>query len=377
MEKIKHVKRAWREPLRVLVLPVGRDGCSFYRVLQPYRRLAQRDDVDVIEAKNGELDSDAFMDNIARADVIIAKDMHKEILLDLIYPNFETKDKKIVLDFDDDLFDITPYDHIYRWHGTQEVNHRDGNGKILPLWKDGENDFDIERNKKRLETTKKLMRKVDLITTTTEKLRSRFLEYNDNVEVVPNALNFNLWKKYPLKKKGLRIGWTGGSTHYADWIEMKDAITNIMKKYPDATLVLAGATWGGIYKDIPRERVEIYPWVDIDAHPFRTALFNLDIAIIPLGDNSFNSYKSCLKWYEFARLGVPCLTSHVSPYKEEMLHKKNCWMYDTPEDMESMFDVLANNKKERNDIAKEANKWVTEHRDLETINEDLHKLLTK
>ena len=41
----------------------------------------------------------------------------------------------------------------------------------------------------------------DLITTTTEVLARKFRELNPRVEVLPNCLDLNLWKKLPSRKE--------------------------------------------------------------------------------------------------------------------------------------------------------------------------------
>lgn len=376
-DKVKHVPKKDSDPLRVLVLPVGRDGCSYYRITQPYKRLAKEEGVEVIMQQNGTLASQEFVQNVAAADVIVAREMHKELLNEFIYKNFETENKKIVFDFDDDLFDISPYADIYAYHGTQEVKHRNEDGTEFMLWEDGKNGFDVARNTERIESTLELVRKVDIVTVTTERLAKRFSEYNQNVVVVPNALDLSVWHEYPLKKKEFRIGWTGGSTHYADWAEVKSVIEKFLKENKDTKLIMAGVNWDGIVKNIDKSQFEFWDWVDAEGHGYRTALMNLDIAIIPLADNSFNSYKSCIKWYEFASLGVPCIVSNVPPYSDEVEHGKTAYTYDTQSQLAEMLTMLKENKAERKKIAKNASNWVKNNRNIDDVVDNLYEVLKK
>lgn len=359
-EKIKHIPRKEGDKLRILVMPHGRDGCSFYRLIQPYKKIYELGLADVIFIKANEVTTEEFvLNNVPAADVIVCRDGHREWLNKFLYPHYETKDKTIVLDFDDDIYDISPYADIYSFHGTSEVIHITEDGEKIKLWEDGKAGLDIKANIERLEHLENICYKVDLITVSTERLKERFTRFG-RVEVVPNALNLNDWKVYPLKKQPFRIGWTGGSSHYIDLMEIKTTLEKFLAKHKDAKFIIAGQTWKGFTKDMPKNRVEEYSWRDIDAHPFRTALLNLDVAVIPLAHNSFNSYKSCIKWYEFSALGIPCICSNYPPYSDEVKE----YLYDTQEELYELLEQAYKGKLK-------VDNWVVENRNITDIAQQL------
>jgi glycosyltransferase involved in cell wall biosynthesis len=114
----------------------------------------------------------------------------------------------------------------------------------------------------------------------------------------------------------VRIGWQGGASHYEDWCVLTEVLPFIMNKYKNVTLVIMGQAFEGVLKRLPQERVERHGWIETPAHPYRSAILDIDISLIPLVENEFNQCKSNIKWVEAGALSVPSVTSHVSPYKE-------------------------------------------------------------
>jgi glycosyltransferase involved in cell wall biosynthesis len=226
--------------------------------------------------------------------------------------------KKMVVDFDDDIFNISPLSPHYEECGIENVQIGTPDGKAIPLWVDGEKGFDIQRNKDHLERIKEAISMADMVTTTTDLLADRFREFNDKVEVLPNCVDTDLWQPLDIKRKNdeIRLYWSGGSSHYEDWLLLQDVLPEIMHKYKNVKLVLMGHHFKGTTKGIPEKRIEYHPWVSMAAYPYKSAILNPDIAIIPLQDNAFNRHKSAIKWTEMGALGVPSVVSYVSPYKE-------------------------------------------------------------
>jgi hypothetical protein len=351
--------------LNILVMPVYRDGSSFYRITQPYTEINAQKSATIVLPKHSELESKDFWESLKICDWIVVRMCHSDFVinwLDKYVPN-----KKIIIDLDDNIWDVNPYQDIYRWHGQQEVMHE---GKYL--WKDGENDFNIRRNKRRLARDEQLFRRANMITVSTKRLEKKLKEFNKNVFTVYNGLNFDNWKPYKMEKdEYFRIGWSGGSSHYVDLIEMKESMERLMDKHKNIKLVLAGAEFKGITKDMDKNRVELLPWVDIEAHPYRSALMNLDLAVIPLADIGFNKYKSCIKWYEFASLKVPTIASKVPPYSDEMSKKELSLNF-----VKDIEDIMVN-KTRRKKMVDKSYKWVTKHRDIKKLSQRLYGYISK
>lgn len=352
--------------MNILSLIIGRDGCSGYRVIVPLKGIKRAtsdiNQTHIIEAGDS---GDTMLTLVSGANIILFRQQHDKFFHYLKNKNeIDISNKVLAVDFDDDIFNITPFSETYRYGGVEEVEY---NGK--KLWKDGESGFDIAHNKKNLASIIKMMKEADLVTVTTPYLKKRIEEIsgNKNVVVLPNALNFTHWKKWELKKDNvIRIGWSGGSTHYIDWFTIKDGIKKLHDKYgKKIKLVLSGCKWDGTLKDIPHEYHE---WLDFDAHPYKQASLNLDIAIIPLKENElFNKSKSCIKWYEYSALGIPCVVSDALPYNTEVEHNKTGLLYKTEDEFVEQVSRLIDDQKLRYTIGENARQWVHKNRDVDLV----------
>ncbi len=353
--------------MNILAPVVGRDGCSGYRILNPLRAIEDfsKKEHQTFSMNHGD-SGDQLVSLVQGADIIFGRQQHDR-MFEYLRNNkdFDTDKKLLVVDFDDDIFNITPFADTYRWGGVEEVEYE---GKML--WKDGKDLFDIERNKKSLGQIADMAKKADLITVTTPFLKKRMMEYTgkgeDEIEVLPNCIDHRHWKKWPLAKDNteIRIGWTGGATHYIDWYTIKEGLKKVFAKYDNLKLVVQGNKWDGIMKKIPHE---FHDWIDFDGHPYKAASLNLDIAVIPLKETLFNASKSCIKWYEFSALGVPCVVSDYPPYSTELKHDETALMYKTEDEFVSQLSRLIEDEQLRRKISSNAQKWVKENRDLETI----------
>jgi len=352
--------------MNILSLLIGRDGCSGYRVKNHLTEIAKSHKEHDVKFIEGGDSGENILKLITGANVVLMREQHDSFLSFLKSQNeIDISKKLFVVDMDDDVFDISPFNEAYRTAGVSEVKYQD-----KWLWRNGENGFDAERNKKAADIRVDFLKNADLITVTTPTLQKRIqsISQNPNVEVCPNAINFNHWNKWPLSKgKEIRIGWTGGSSHYEDWFSIKDGLLEVFKKHPECKLVIQGSNFPGLIKDIPHE---LHDWIDWEGHPYKAASLNLDIAIIPLTNSSFNSHKSCIKWYEFSSLGVPCLVSNVAPYSLEIENGKTAVCYNNSKEFVAGLEKLITDKKLRTTIGNNAYKWVFKHRNLKDVAKD-------
>ena len=158
----------------------------------------------------------------------------------------------------------------------------------------------------------------------------------------------------PLGALGLRVGWSGGSSHLNDLGKIIPAIRDA-QKWRAFTFVVQGLfddrgipSDGGLedkyrwlveqhgqpFIDSPfandfrwllgriREcglKIEYHPFVlDVQQHAAALADLDLDIGLAPLLDSEFNRCKSAVKYAEYAMVGAATLASRVSPYAGEV-----------------------------------------------------------
>jgi|GEM_PF-2743919 len=237
---------------------------------------------------------------------------------------------KCIVDFDD--YWQLPRDHI--------------------LW----NDYYFEKingiNVKRKETKSdyliSMLRTFEYVTVSTPILADMVRPFNKNVHVFENSINpkYNQWSRgqHPLNK--IIFGWIGGGAHKSD-IELLRGTPNKLahdfETKDNYMIRLFGFTEGSVYEkyaeilsDDRKAPIQLFPprptlqksWNE----PSYTQYYNdLDVALVPLVDNKFNSSKSELKMVEAGFFKKPVIVSNVWPYKY-IINDKNCKVVNKPGD---------------------------------------------
>ena len=287
-------------------------ACGFYRVRQPLTVMKKNGaDVNFIEKGDKAFD---ISHRIATTDLFVIPRPSENEILDF-FPTARAYGKKIIVEHDDNLLEVSPLSQHYHEWGTEELTLEVG-GKKVELWKDGHT-LDITANRKRVDNVKRAIEEADALSVTTPELAQAYADFNDNIFCLPNCVDLNVWQKLPLKRKNkdeVRLFWAGGASHYEDWAQIQDMLPVLFDKYDNLKLVLMGTKFDGTIKNLPKDRVEFHPWVDTMAYPYKVPILDADIGLIPLHDTPFNRGKSAIKWIEQGALSVPCVTSALTPY---------------------------------------------------------------
>jgi glycosyltransferase involved in cell wall biosynthesis len=169
----------------------------------------------------------------------------------------------------------------------------------------------------------------DLVSVSTPKLRDVLAKYNDNVVVLPNYFDDNLWRLNPpvLKNSSreiLTIGYMGTYPHKPDLGYITPVLLDLIKRYPEK---LRFHFWGvqppAQFESLPQ--VKFTPWCSGSYKDF-TEFFQTqaaDIFIAPLVDNLFNRCKSPIKFFDYTALGAPGVFSRLDPYEDVVTHGHN------------------------------------------------------
>lgn len=301
------------------------DGaCDYYRAVLPMETARQKG-----HALTKKIFSDSmigfYSTNRAKFDQLMQCDLYLTQRIGSIsfvktlrnYISDYKSNAKIVMDFDDNVFKVSPLSNHYKDYGVHDLKIKFPDGSEHWAWKDGENGFDIARNQKMMDEIKDNLSSVDMVTTTTEILADVFREYNPNVRVLPNCVDLNIMRKVPVVKNHseVRMFWAGGQSHWEDFLLLREPLREIFDKYKNVRLVIMGWMAPGIKEEFG-DRVEFIDWVDTVAYPFLLRSLDIDFAVIPLKDSEFNRCKSPIKWVEMGALEVPSVASLVSPYQE-------------------------------------------------------------
>lgn len=228
--------------------------------------------------------------------------------------------------------------------------------------------FDIERNLHQMKIRHKLIRECHGATVSTPALASYFKDVigQKNTHVFPNTVVVDGYEFFDVVRKDpneVRVLWQGSPSHLIDWYEIKDALAEVTKRYPEIKWVIYGQKFPWIHDVIPDDRIEYGFWGPYQQYKLRRGLLNIDINLCPLADDPFNRCKSAIKWYEGSIWPNPeaTLAANVEPYKE-ITDGVNGLLYSSPEEFVEKLGLLVKNVELRKTLAENAKKWVLANR---------------
>lgn len=219
------------------------------------------------------------------------------------------------------------------------------------------------------------IREADGVIVSTENLRTRFLPLNNNIIVVPNALDERLFSAPKVHNvapsERVTIGYMGTFTHSADLMMILQPLREVMRRNNDNVFFqLVGVTQNTRILDcFDGFSVEILNLDGCYEYPsfIKWAQENIkwDIGLAPLEANVFNKYKSDIKFLDYSMLAIPTVCSNVDAYMQTVKHMETGWT--CCNDVESWFTALARLVEDnalRNTLAAKAHDYVLSKRTL-------------
>lgn len=328
------------------------NGCNFYRVKQPCYQMNHAGFFHSLPNSFWEGDANDENNWLDKSDIVMSQMVTSEKFLE--YMKEQKGKKKFVIDYDDNVFEISPYNPAYEFWGTKEVNYSLPNDAVSKL-RDGDGKFNIERNEGRVKLFIEILKTCDMVTTPSHNLARVWGQFNKNVKVLKNFLNLKSWKPLNVVKDDyVRIGWQGGHSHFEDFFVANKSLKKVMDKYPKVRLVIFGQFFEGAFKEFDQARIEIEDWVHIDAYPYKMKAMNVDVGICPLKKTAFNLCKSEIKWEEFGSLGIPCVASDIPPYSTAVKHGVDGLLASTEEEWIEYLSDLIVSAEYRNSLGQRA-----------------------
>lgn len=285
----------------------------------------------------------------------------------------------IVVETDDNLFNVNPHNVAYRGLGIRDhegndipVGHMIGtmeNGQKKVLWQDGKDGFDIARNRQTVQTYRNLVELSDLISCSTPHVAECVKRdaVPRRVEVFPNLVRFNDYEQVKLQEDPtkLKILWQGGASHYEDWYPLRDALGEITRKYKHVHWIIWGQLYHWVTELIPPNRYTFVNWCPYQEYKLRLAMMGHDINLAPLNDNRFNRCRSAIKWYEGSVLQKPAATvaQCTGPYQDEIQDGETGLLFSTPAEFQERLSTLIENATLRKTLGANAKDWVSQNRD--------------
>lgn len=305
---------------------------GMYRIWQPAKYLkkmgwetALTDD----EMHQMKVDGTDGMEGLARgSDIIVAQRPENIENVALFMAMRDQFQAPFVFEIDDNIYDISKSSIAYQhWYP--------GSPRVLVV--------------------ELLMREADAITVTTENLKQLYSKFNDNIYVIPNMQDPEIWDIKMKKSKDFTIGWAGSATHYDDLKMIWKPIKKFLHTHEDAIFKVVGANC---------DFLEGHPQVDIVTkfagirdYPQYLADLAFDIGVIPVVHRDFNLGKSNIKWQEYSMANIPTIASNIGEYKEIehgvtglLTNDDNSWLYN----LEKLYD----DKQLREDLSSNAKQYI-------------------
>jgi glycosyltransferase involved in cell wall biosynthesis len=260
-------------------LPVGWDGCGYYRCYSPLTRLAEHGHQVSLPAQG----SGKWLPDVAvHADLIdvLVGQLTSGVTGMGLWEEWHGN-AKLVYDVDDDIWSCTyPPSPWVRWP------------ELVPV---GEY----------------LMSLSDVVTVSTPRLAEIVSRFNSNVVVLPNFVHEDLLGIERPRRERVTIGWTPSPSHEYDATHVALPLRRFLQRNRDTELHIMGMDYRPV---IRADNVRHSPWT-VDMWDYYRGI-DFDIGIAPLAANAFNRSKSALKALEYAALGVPVVASDLDPYRD-------------------------------------------------------------
>lgn len=352
----------------LFINPGDNSGSSFYRIQQPAQKLEEHG-LAIVGLLQGNEPIGVKVRAMKGSNVLVFARSTSPRLADQ-FKVISGCGKTIVMDIDDDWFNVSPYSPHYQRLGTEEVVHAQNNGDILHLWKDGEN-INLEENRRTIDQFKKALEAAHLITVTGPYLAELYGEFGKTA-VLPNFVDLNIWKvlevKYP--EPYIRLGWRGGHSHYEDLLQVQPVIKELMDKHKNLKLIMAGWCPKGWKKHLPPERIEEHPWLSNAAYPYGMMTLGIDVAFCPRQIIPFNKGKSWLAWIEWSAMGIPGVYAAMEPFTSVIRHGDNGMIAASQQGWYEGLNKLITHHQLRKDMGMRARKDIEEKAD---VNREIYR----
>lgn len=208
------------------------------------------------------------------------------------------------------------------------------------------------------------IRHANAVVVSTQFIADKYKTLNPNVHVLINFLDFDrFYRPVPLQSgEKISIGLVGTSLMPYNFALVDAVLRSLCERYPGRIRLCC------IGHEVPpgwhgHPALEFQPVLH-DYHDYVDWMLaqRLDIALIPLVDDAFNSSKSVIKWMEYSAAGLVSVFSNVSTYRTVVDSGRNGLLVeDKPEAWLAAIESLLCNPSLRRQMARTAQAEVRKH----------------
>jgi len=237
------------------------------------------------------------------------------------------------------------------------------------------------------ESLARLLDAARLVLVSTERLAQALRDRTHQVAVVANMLDERLFlagvkerprPRGPVRGRPLQVVYIGSTTHARDLALLRGVFSELDRHAPgrfELNVVggerpAAGQEW---YRRVMvPDDCKPYPQF---VHWVRAQRPSWDVAVAPLCDEEFNSYKSDLKYLEYSALGLPAVYSDLEPYATVAHGHTGLKAPTDPQAWMAALIALADDVKQREELAETAFGEVVSRRLLRHASDELLQVI--
>ncbi|HUU99754.1 MAG TPA: hypothetical protein VMW32_02215 [Bacteroidales bacterium] len=249
------------------------DACSFYRAAGIIPDLQRKTNDTLTLAQWSQLEINWSI--ILQYDIIFFQRPTGKMALDLCQ-YIKSCNRQLWIDYDDNLLCVPPENRAHWIYDKPEVQ----------------------------ESIKKILALADVVSVTTEDLKQSFIEWNKNIEVIPNAFNDSVFKRGILPKRSNLVVWRGTDTHVWDLMKYGKSISKATLEHPEKQFLYIGySPWFMPVSD-NQSTIEEMDLIKYFGFVYKMAPL---VVHVPLVDELFNRCKSNIAALEGSYFGAACV----------------------------------------------------------------------
>lgn len=308
--------------MKLLALPIGNEDAasSWYRFYQFLPRLrAAGWEVEILV---GAADASRVTEEAARADIVLNQ---KNLLRGNLARTLRRCAKRVIFDLDDAIF--TRPGKPYSWLTQLRVNAR----------------------------LRYQLRTADLVTVSSRYLADYAMKYAARVEVLPMAIDLDLWtERATPASETVTIGWSGAPHNLGYLEQLEPVLARLVAEYPQVRLaVFCGRAprWSLPVRHVPFAKGEEHRFVA-----------QLDIGLLPLSEDAFTRGKSPIKALQYMACAVP-VVGNVFGATAEILDEASSIAVRSPEQWHAALAALIVDPQRRTALGRAGRLFVAAHHD--------------
>lgn len=330
-------------------------GVDYHRLAVPYNRLAL--DYPEIEVSICDDVPNMTIEQLKEFGVVICnRVISKTERVDQAIQMIHAAGCKLIVDMDDDY--VLPHYHVY---------------------------YELYKNKisKQLVQT---LRAADYITVTHDRLAMALKDVTRaHPFIIPNGIDTSI-EQFQLapevEEDKVVFGWSGSVTHLEDVFDLYESLVGCYNNYSNFKMLYGGYSQGddysqtiaGILSAQGKAPTDMFAWTKATSPSEYAKFYDLiNVKLIPLRENRFNSNKSNLKMLEAGFKKRACIVSNVHPYLD-VITEKNCLKVSNKKGWFTQIGRICKNPNLRFDIAEELYLDVQPY-EIKKVNKIRHQML--